>query len=88
MKHKAKFRNKTKEAIYERDNKCCIICWVNINLQFHHVYFGTQSIYTKDRNNVEMWVTICADHHRECHSCSKWQGIRQDCINYLEKLWK
>jgi hypothetical protein len=81
---KAKFSNKTKEVIYERDNKCCIICWDNTNLHFHHCLFWTESIYTKDRNNVNMWVCICANHHSECHSCSKWEWVREECIKYLK----
>ncbi len=83
---KAKFSNKTKEEIYERDNRSCIICWINTNLQFHHAYFATQSIYTKDRNKAYMWVTICFSDHLIAHSCSKWEWVRQECIDYLKKI--
>ena len=83
---KAKFTNKTKEAIYERDWYCCIICGNNTSLHFHHCKFGTDSNYSSTRNDVSEWVTICANHHLECHWCSKWEGARQECIDYLNNL--
>ena len=85
---KAKFSNKTKEAIYERDNKSCFSCGVNTNLQFHHVLFSQESIYTKNRNNVEMGVCICFAEHLECHACKKWEWIRQKAINYLKNIYE
>jgi hypothetical protein len=80
---KAKFTNKIKEEIYERDNKSCIICGINTNLQFHHIYFWTESIYTKQRNKVNQGVTICFSDHLKAHWCKKWIWIRQKCIDYL-----
>ena len=83
---KAKFSNKIKEQIYERDWKCCIICWCNQNLQLHHVYYGNQSNRWKNRNDVDQGVTICAHHHLEAHSCASWEWVRQKCIDYLNNL--
>jgi len=82
---KAKFSNKTKEEIYERDLKCCIICWNNSTLQFHHVYFGMQSNRWKDRNNTNQWVCLCSMCHNKAHSCKTWEWIRQACIYYI--IW-
>ena len=84
---KARFSNATKELIYERDNGVCFKCWANSNLQFHHILFGTESIYTKNRNNVEMWVTICDTDHNLCHWCSKWEWIRQEAIDFVNNLY-
>ena len=83
---KAKFTNKVKEQIYIRDNYSCIICWWTNKLQFHHVYFWTESNYWKDRNEINQGVTICDTHHMECHSCKQWEWIRQKCIDYINNL--
>lgn len=83
---KAKFNSKTKEEIYERDNKSCVICWSNTNLQFHHVYYSIQANYWKDRNNTSQWVTICFDCHLLAHGCKSWNWVREQCINYIKNL--
>jgi hypothetical protein len=88
MKVKAKFTNKTKQAIFERD-WWCIICWIATwNIQFHHYKFWTHSNYWKDRNDVKEWVSLCDKHHLEAHSCSMWEWVRQECYNYINKKYE
>lgn len=83
---KAKFSKANKLAIYERDNWCCIICWQQAT-DCHHVYFGTESNYWKDRNDITQWVLLDRDCHNEAHSFKKGYWIRQDCIIYLKNLY-
>lgn len=83
---KAKFINKTKEAIYERDWQCCIFCWSNTNLQFHHIYFWIEAKRTKERNDVNMWITTCFEDHLIIHSNKAWTWKRQEAIDYILKL--
>ena len=87
MKSKAKFSKKVKEEIYERDGWCCVICWSNQRLQFHHVYFWMEAKRTPERNNANQWVTLDDLCHLDVHSCPSGEGIRQDCILYLKELW-
>ena len=83
---KAKYNTKQKEIIWNRDNWCCIICWINSPIHFHHVYFSQEAMYTKDRNDPKYWVCICDYHHRMAHSCAKWEWIRQEAIKYITNL--
>lgn len=83
---KAKFNNKTKEQIYIRDLKMCIICWTWFQLQAHHAYYGTESNYESNRNNEDQWVTLCCDCHLQVHSCKQWEWVRQACIDYLNNI--
>ena len=95
MWSKAKFTNKVKEEIYERDWWCCILCWSNQWLTAHHAFFSDQAIRDNTRNNAEMWVTICPTCHswkdkdwkQGCHWCSVWEWKRQEAINYLTNLY-
>lgn len=78
---KAKFTIRIKEAIVERDDSC-IICskqWTDC----HHVYYGTESNYWLDRNNINQWVLLCRECHWDAHSCKRWEWVRQKCIDYL-----
>ena len=86
MKNPAKFNMKVKKEILARDRKC-IICWELGFWSFHHVYFWQDAEYWDDRNNVNKWVLLCNNHHLEAHSCKRWEGIRQDCINYLKNIY-
>ena len=83
----AKFSDKTKESIFERDWFSCIICWSDKLLTAHHAYYSVQSNRTESRNNIDQWVSLCAICHWKAHWCSVWTGIRQDCILYLEKYY-
>ena len=85
---KALFSQKTKELIYERDSKCCFKCWVNSSLQFHHIYYSNQAIYWKERNNIEMGVTVCMAHHLEMHWCKMWTWLREEAILYVKNLYE
>ncbi len=80
---KAKFTNKIKMEILERDCRC-IFCPSQIT-DCHHVFFGTDSNYWKNRNDLDQWVGVCRDCHNEIHSCSKWEWLRQKSIDYLRK---
>jgi len=80
----AKFSKETKKQILERDISC-IICW-NPWTDCHHVFYSQQTNYWEDRNEVNQWVLVCRKHHEEIHSCSMWEGKRQECIDYLNNL--
>lgn len=83
---KAKFSNKTKQEIYNRD-KVCIICWINNWLfDFHHIYFWIESNYNENRNDINQWVMICRNCHTFAHSCKRWEWVRQECIDYIKNL--
>jgi len=84
---KAKFTNKVKEKIFNRDGMCCIICKKQEFLQFHHVRFWLEANRWPDRNKETEWITICMDCHLKCHSCKSWEGIREDCVLYLKNLY-
>ena len=82
----AKFSKKTKADILIRD-KTCIICWKPIT-DIHHVFFGTQSYYWDNRNEIDQWVWLCREHHNEVHWCKQWEWIRQFCIDYLKQIYE
>ena len=77
---KAKFSQKTKELIAERDRNCifCTKSWPP-----HHVYFWIEAERNEDRNNVDRWVILCMEHHLKAHACKRGEWIRQKCIDYL-----
>ncbi len=83
---KAKFSTKVKTEICKRD-KLCIFCdnpWTDC----HHVFYSQQTNYWEDRNDADQWVLVCRKHHEEIHSCSMWEGKRQECIDYLNNFYK
>jgi len=83
----ARFSKETKQAIFERDWYICIIKWcTNRWVDPHHVYFWLQSNTDKYRNDTNKWVTLCRTCHEKCHPCKSWQWIRQEAIDYIEKL--
>lgn len=84
MKNKAQFTKAIKFKAWERDGGKCIICWDEPH-SIHHVLFWTESIYTKNRNDLNMGCTLCIHCHNKAHACSKWEWIRQECINYLKE---
>ena len=80
----AKFSTEVKTEICKRD-KLCIFCaspWTDC----HHVYFWTETNYWENRNELDQWVLVCRKCHEEIHSCSQWEGKRQEAINYLINL--
>ena len=84
---KAKFNQKTKQEIYNRD-KVCIISWEPIT-DYHHCFYGAiQSNYWPDRNNANQWVWLSQAIHYEIHHWVnwRWQELRKQCINYLNNL--
>ena len=81
---RAKFTTKTKQAIVERD-VYCRLCWKQ-GSEVHHLYFGTQTNYWDNRNDIDQWILVCRDCHTDIHSCSKWEGKRQEAILYVENL--
>lgn len=44
-----------------QDEKRCLICGTTLNLENHHVFFGSDR-KASDRAGLTVWV--CADHHR------------------------
>jgi len=85
----ARFSDKTKRAMYERD-KCCIICWSPWT-EFHHCWFWPHNAkYWPERNDLDQGVLLCHDCHYEIHHGVKWKGklYNAKCIEYLAKLKK
>ena len=83
---KAKFSNKTKEAIYERD-KFCFNCWSQWT-DCHHLFYNLQAERSAERNLVTKWVLTCRVCHDIIHSCKSWTWIRQEAINYLKNYYE
>ena len=78
MKNVAKFSNKVKQEIVERD-MCCILCGKQGH-SCHHVLFWMEAEYTPDRNNANKWVLLCFD----CHNKAHWdKETREKCKRYL-----
>lgn len=82
---KAKFSNKIKEAIYERDGGVCFNCW-NPWTDCHHVLYGLQSERTTDRNDINKGLLCCRDCHNIIHSCKSWTWLREEAINFLKNI--
>lgn len=82
----AKFTQETKAIILIRDKRC-ILC-PSVIKTYHHVYYGGQAEYWKDRNNPEKWVWLCISCHESIHHFSKWnsQELRYKCIDYVKNL--
>ena len=78
---KAKFNNKVKEAIYNRENWVCFNCWSSWT-DCHHYLYGLESERTIERNNVNKWVLTCRICHDIIHSCKSWQWLRQKAVEY------
>ena len=81
----AKFPPKTKESINKRDWGRCVFC-SDRAVNAHHVYYGSESNYNDNRNDIDQWVSTCLDCHLEIHGCAKWEWKRQEAINYLKNL--
>jgi len=84
---KAKFTNEIKQAILERDEYKCILCWSLQVADIHHVYFWLQNESDETRNNIDKWVSLCRNCHDWCHSCKSWYWSRQETINYLNEYY-
>lgn len=80
----ARFSTEVKTQICIRD-KVCIFCW-NPWTDCHHCYYSQETNYWEDRNEVNQGVLVCRKHHEEIHSCSMWEGKRQQAIDYLINL--
>jgi len=83
---KAKFSNKTKEVIAERDWYVCIICWEPWNT-VHHAFYGMQSNRWPDRNNENQWVILDYNCHHNLHNWINWKELREQCITYLQNYY-
>ena len=80
----AKFSTEVKTAICQRD-KTCILSgepWHSV----HHVYFWTESNKWDNRNDEDQGVLLSFEKHLEVHWCSKGEGARQYCIDYINNL--
>ena len=88
MPSKAKFSQKTKKEIYERDWGLCILCNSNQSLVAHHVYYWINANRWPDRNNANQWVTLCGECHYKLHNwvnaVEQWKA--RDCLKYLDNL--
>ena len=70
------------EECLKRD-KWCVCCWIIEELDYpHHVLFGSEKEYWKDRNDISKLVTICRNCHYDIHS--KGDNYKRDyCKKYL-----
>ena len=82
---RAKFLQKAKQEIYERDGWCCVICWKPWT-DYHHAKFGTEANYWLNRNKAKEGCIVCRDDHNNAHSCKRWEWVRQQCVDYVNKL--
>ena len=80
----AKFTDKTKESIFERDGSRCIVCWDDKLLTAHHCYYWTESNRAETRNDIDQGCSLCAICHGKAHACSVWDWVREECIKYLK----
>lgn len=72
----------TKRDVWQRDNGNCVICWKTTDDHFHHIKFWSQSIHTKNRNDVDQLVLLCNPCHHALHF--EWgNDYRQFCIDYI-----
>ena len=80
----ARFLQDIKQEISDRDWYECIInkC-ENRWIDYHHTLFWTDVIYNETRNTKLNWVLVCRTCHEEIHATRKWQGKRQEAIDYL-----
>ena len=81
----AKFSTEVKNQICTRD-KVCILSG-EPGHSVHHVYFGTESNKSDNRNNEDQGVLLSFEKHLEVHWCSKGEGVREECINYLKEYY-
>ena len=82
----AKFSTEVKTQICTRD-QVCIFCW-NAWIDVHHIFYSQETNYWEDRNEVNQWVLVCRAAHEEIHSCSMWEGKRQEAILYLKEYYE
>ena len=88
MKKRAQFSQDTREEMFERDNFKCILC-PSRPVDPHHIYFWPhESNYNINRNDIDQWVSLCRSCHDKVHACPSWKGIRQECIDYRNKIYK
>lgn len=45
-----------------QDDKECFMCGTTLNLECHHVIFGSSRRKTSERLGLKIW--LCAEHHR------------------------
>lgn len=84
----AKFSQKTKEKILERD-KVCIISWNPIEEYHHSFFWAHQANYWKDRNEHYEWVWLSGEVHYNIHhwvDAIKAKVDRAKCVEYSTKM--
>lgn len=55
----------SKKSILQ-ESKECFFCGTTLNLERHHVIFGTAGRKTSDKLGLTVW--LCSDHHRGRYS--------------------
>jgi cytochrome c553 len=58
--------SETKYEVQARDG-CCIICRAGID-EYHHAYYGRESVYTPNRNSPDQIVGLCNSCHHKLHN--------------------
>jgi len=78
---------KTAEEVLERDRYCCALCRSNFKLEIHHIHYGINAEYVKERNNSDRLITLCGNCHYSIHNTKGGQGIREACIKYINEIY-
>jgi RNA-directed DNA polymerase len=78
---KGKELRELNEAVYERDQHCCVNCtrWVEEGNKFHHVVFKSQG----GGDTLDNAVLLCYDCHQKVHSAGGYE-ITEKLKRYLE----
>lgn len=86
VRKKGKALKQINDEIHVRDKNQCIIqgckLYVENGKKFHHEPQGADK---EDR--LECGVTLCDGHHYERHHGENSEAIRQECVDYLKKLY-
>lgn len=75
---------KLNEAVYERDNHCCVICgcYVEEGVKAHH---SPQGALKSDE--LKKMVTLCNECHYEIHHGKKLKEYKGQVSEYLADLY-
>lgn len=74
----ANISNKTRKAVYKRDNWCCALCDTSRYLQVHHYIPRGKG----GKNTPHNLITLCSDCHALAHGTKlkDWVDMEQEDI--------
>ena len=85
----AKFTQKTKDEINDRQNWLCIISWDSIEEYHHTFYWALHANFWEDRNEHYEWVWLSAKVHYIIHHGKDTKLAKKyklQCIEYSVKM--